>query len=90
MAIYVAAYDLHMPDRDYEPLYKYLRTFSYAHCIDSVWLLETTWTAAQIRDGMLKHMHEKDTILVIRAQFEAAWNEYGDCGPWVKSNQRKW
>jgi hypothetical protein len=91
MAIYVATYDLHQPDQDYEPLYTFLRSFKrYAHCIDSVWLLDTSMTPDRIRDGMRKHMHERDTILVIRAQEEAAWSNYGDCGNWILSENRRW
>jgi len=91
MAVYVAAYDLHKPDRDYEPLYEYLKSFdSWAHCIDSVWLLDTNKTATDIRDGMLKNMHNRDTILVIRVNKDAAWNAFGDCGNWVLSDDRNW
>jgi len=90
MAVYLASYDLHKPDRDYEPLYEYLRTFSYAHCIDSIWLLDTSETAQSIRDGMLANMHEKDTILVVRLEYEAAWNQYEPCGAWILSSDRTW
>ena len=90
MAVYLATYDLHKPDRDYEPLYEYLETFTYAHCIGSVWLLDTDESAATIRDGMLENMHEKDTVLVIRAQEESAWHEYGVCGDWILDSARTW
>jgi hypothetical protein len=90
MAVYVATYDLHKPDRDYEPLYVYLKQFAYAHCIGSVWLIETTLTAAQLRDGMLANMHEKDTILVMRLQYDGAWHNYVECGKWILDSERKW
>ena len=90
MAVFLASYDLHKPDRNYQPLYDYLETFNYAHCIGSVWLLDTNLTSAEIRDGMQKHMHEKDTTLVIRLQYEAAWHNYEPCGAWILDDARNW
>jgi len=90
MSVYLASYDLHKPDRDYQPLYDFLKTFNYAHCINSIWLLDTDWTASSIRDGMKENMHEKDTILVVRLLKNAAWHEYEPCGAWILDSNRTW
>jgi hypothetical protein len=44
MAVIMATYDLRKPDHDYQPLYNYLKTFTYCWRIESV-------SAVTVSDG---------------------------------------
>lgn len=89
MAIMIVTYDLRKPDRDYKPLYDYLESLTYCWHIESVWMLDTNLSCAEIRDGMKGHMHEKDRIFV--AQLQKHWSAFNyDCSEWLKDASRNW
>lgn len=89
MAIYAATYDLHKPDHNYQPLYDFLQQFTHCHHISSVWLIDSDWSAEQLREGMRKKMHDIDTIFVVRlARDWSSWNF--QCANWLNDSSRNW
>ncbi len=75
MNIHLVSYDLRAPGRNYQNLHDYLDSFpSWAKPLESVWLIETTLTAAQLRDGAVKHIDTNDQIFVVEVTKQpAAW-----------------
>lgn len=74
MAIYIVSYDLRAPGRNYEPLYKALKsTGTYAHPLESFWLVEAELTAAQVRDALKAHLDKNDGLAVIEFTPSADW-----------------
>jgi hypothetical protein len=90
MAVIMATYDLRKPDHDYQPLYNYLKTFTYCWRIESVWLLDTNKSPEQIADGMWAHVHNP-TDKVFACQLQQNWTSYSfPCSVWLKSTDRTW
>ena len=86
MKTYAVSYDLRQPGRDYEALYVALKSYgTYWHVLESVWILRTSRSAAQIRDHLTSQMDGNDQLIVAGLDGEAAW--YGftvDGGNWLK------
>lgn len=66
MPQYVVSYDLHQTGRDYERLKKGLAALQEtAKLLESVWLVNSNLTAAQIRDHLKGYCDNNDSIAVI-------------------------
>lgn len=65
MTKFVLTYDQRATHHDYSNLYKLLHSWSAAHLQNSVWLADINGGAVAIRDAMLSHMHQDDTVAVI-------------------------
>lgn len=62
----LVGYDLHRPGQDYEDLIEYLETMpSWWHHLDSTWIIEAHFSAAELRDKLKTFMDDNDTVLVI-------------------------
>jgi hypothetical protein len=62
------SYDLGQPETsgDYGKIGKYLRTFaSYLKPLESFWMVQTTKSAAQVRDDLLTLLDANDKLLVM-------------------------
>jgi len=89
MAIYVFSYELRKPHKDYASLYAYLRQFTHCHHQTSTWFLDSTQTAAEIRDGATAHIDSNDTVFVGRLQGNwASWKS--GCSDWLNDSARRW
>jgi len=90
MAILLVTYDLKKPGRNYEPVWNYLKQFTYCKGLESVWLLDTTMTTAQVRDGMLSLVDNNDRVFVCRIQNQS-WASYNmPCSDWLNDSRRNW
>lgn len=91
MAIILVTYDLKNPARSYEPLYEYLRGYSYCKGSEYVWLLDTSASCQQIRDDLKQRSDKTDKIFVARlaSRTWASFN-FGPCGEWLKQEGRGW
>ena len=89
MAVILVTYDLRKPDRNYQPLYDYLKKFTYCWHVESVWMVDTTMTTAAIRDGIKAHIDQNDIIFVVRLQRDWASWRY-DCADWLNDSSRNW
>ncbi|WP_439592385.1 hypothetical protein [Microbacterium sp.] len=80
MTSYLVSYDLRAPGRNYDDLLKYLRSLPYsAKPLESLWLVETTMTAVELRDSLSRLVDKGDGIMVAKTSGEAAWrNVDGD------------
>ncbi|OLP00205.1 hypothetical protein BVU76_21695 [Mycolicibacterium porcinum] len=67
MAHFVVTYDLSTPGRDYNRLFTYLKRFSHAKPVESVWVIETSKSAAALRDEMKMYVDSNDKIFIIKA-----------------------
>jgi hypothetical protein len=52
MAVLLVTYDLRTPGKGYAPVHPYLKQFTNCKDLESVWLLDTNLTAAQVRDAL--------------------------------------
>jgi hypothetical protein len=89
MAVLLVTYDLKKPGRDYKPVHDWLKKFTYCKDLESVWLLDTNWTPAQVRDELQKLIDANDKMFVIRLQRSWAARNFG-CGDWLNDSQRNW
>ncbi|WP_206495098.1 hypothetical protein [Microbacterium sp. KRD174] len=67
MATYLISYDLVGPNRDYEAVKDHIRSTygTRAKPLESVWLVKTDKSAAEIRDALKEHVDSNDKILVV-------------------------
>lgn len=64
--ILLVTYDLNVPSKNYEELYKVLKTASsWWHYLDSTWLLYTNDTVSSWCDKIRKVTDENDVFLVV-------------------------
>jgi len=86
MACYIISYDL-VSDRDYESLYKAIKSYgTWAHITESTWAVVTNQNATQIRDYLLKFVDADDRIFVVRSGSAAAWKNVICKNEWLKGN----
>ena len=74
MKVYQIDYDLRK-NRDYQALYDRIKAYpAWCRPLESTWVIQTTQSAAQIRDYLLGALDSDDGLLVTRLSGEAAWN----------------
>lgn len=74
--IFIVSYDLNRPGQDYPNLYETIKTLgSWAHPLESTWLVDTTMTAKMIFDTLWAQMDRNDKLLVARMQ-EHWWGSF--------------
>ena len=65
--LYCISYDLIAPGRDYEELYKAIKSFSaWWHQTESVWFVKSSNDAAVIRDYLKQSIDTNDKLFVIQ------------------------
>lgn len=85
MNTYLISYDLIRPGKDYTHLIAHIKSYTWAHPLESVWLIKSTLTAEQVRNAARSHMDANDKILVIDITSRAtAWaNLPQDVSTWI-------
>lgn len=67
MGVYSISYDLRNSDKDYEGLYKAIKSrYSWCHSLESTWLIETYDTAPTIFNNLKSHIDSNDLIFISR------------------------
>jgi len=88
MPVQLITYDLRKQGRDYATLYEEIKKIGpWWHCLESVWLVDTTHSCAQIRDRLKQHIDTNDDVVVLR--LSGSWATYGlsdDCNQWFRNN----
>ncbi len=88
MPLFMIGYDFHSPDeKSYDQLFTTLETLGTAFwdCLEATWLIETTKTAAQIRDEIKPYLRPGDRLLVMRCGEDAAWLGFEQvCKTWLE------
>lgn len=61
----MVSYDLHRkPESNYENLIRWLVASKAERILYSQWLIETTWSAVQVRDACRQHIASDDLLMV--------------------------
>lgn len=87
MAAYIVTYDLKKSGQNYTCITGKLEKYpAYWHMQGSVWIIESTKTAAQIRDDLVACLDQNDNLFVGKLSGEAAWQGFTTKGTnWLKS-----
>ncbi|KRC79958.1 hypothetical protein [Sphingomonas sp. Root241] len=81
MPAYIVGYDLDQPNQQYDCLKKKLEAYGTQWRFQqSVWLIDTSDSAATIRDNLKSCLDSGDKLFVGRLAGEAAWQGYSDKG----------
>jgi hypothetical protein len=87
MSCYIVSYDLLKPGRNYDGLYKAIKSYPrWARVNESVWAVVTNNSAVQIRDHLVGQLDTNDRIFVIKSGVEAAWRNSKCKNEWLKEN----
>jgi 23S rRNA pseudoU1915 N3-methylase RlmH len=90
MRTFLISYDLRVPEtsEDYKKLIAYIKTFSWAKLLYSVWLIQTEKTVAQIRDELKQETDANDRAIVIDVTGcnWATSNVAKEVTDWMKAN----
>ena len=71
----IITYDLRKAGRNYDELYKYLRSYNNLIAItESVWCVSTTKTCSEIRNELCAITDSNDGIFVAELTGTAAWH----------------
>jgi hypothetical protein len=91
MAIYIVSYDLKQPGQVYEPVWEYFKKFNRCKPLESLYLIETSKSAGQVRDDIHALIDRNDKLLVIQVTHSADWAgaKFG-CGNWLNDPARQW
>lgn len=90
MAILLVTYDLKAPGRNYQPLYDYFKQYNRCKGLESVYLIETTKTTAQVRDELKPFRDSNDVIFI--AKLSGSWGSlnFKGCADWLNDPARDW
>lgn len=67
MAVYLITYDLKKPGQNYGNLYEEIKSLGdWAHYLESVWFVDTSFTSTQIRERLLPHIDQNDNLFICR------------------------
>lgn len=89
MAVYLISYDLVGPETSasYEQLIAHIKGLgAWAKPLYSQWLVDTTASAAEIRDGIRRYLDTNDRVLVVYVS--TPWASLGlaaEVADWMKS-----
>lgn len=76
MKTFTVSYDLRKPGRDYAPLLARLRALGAIRPLESYWVLKGTFTAAALRDDLIKCIDANDGLLVLDVDTQQwAWQK---------------
>lgn len=77
-------YDLHKPEKDYEKLFDALKTYSWAHPLDSVWFLRTEKSVSEIMKHLKQFIDSDDGIIVVSVDDWSVLNIGQEVVSWLK------
>lgn len=87
MTSMIIEYDLRSPGRNYDELYKAIKSYSvWAHITESTWFIKTSESCVQVRDKLLAHMDGNDRIFVAVLTGAAAWSNVLCDSEYLKKN----
>lgn len=87
MTSVIIEYDLRSPGRNYDELYKAIKSYGvWAHITESTWFIKTSESCVQVRDKLLAHMDGNDRIFVAALTGVAAWSNVLCDSEYLKKN----
>lgn len=72
MAFYAVSYDLHN-QRNYPPVWAKLESWGATRILETLWLLDSTLSAVQIRDALVAIVDNDDSIVVVEIKSGSCW-----------------
>ena len=89
MSAQLISYDLRRPGQNYPDLFAAIKSIDATcwHCLESVWIVKTGLTSAQVRDRLRSHVDANDKVLV--ASLGGDWGTHGldkSCNDWLREN----
>jgi hypothetical protein len=88
MAVQIISYDLRQPGQDYTGLFDAIKALgSWWHCLESVWLVDTSLAGQQVRDALRAHIDANDSLMV--ATLGGNWATLGlsgKCTGWLREH----
>lgn len=83
---YIINYDLNK-EKNYDELIKAIKSYgNWAKILLSCWAVVTTKSAQEVRDHLLQHMDNDDSIFVVKSGREAAWRNVICDSKWLQDN----
>lgn len=88
MHSYAISYDLIGPNRNYDNIIEAIKSYgTWAHINESLWIIRSSKTSAEIRDHLKQKVDTNDKILVVQLTGVGAWlNLSPDMNNWLKNN----
>lgn len=88
MAVQLISYDLKKPGQAYRDLHEAIKAHGgWWHCIESVWLVVTDLTSAQVRTRLTPHLDANDRLLVAEVGSDwATWGLSDECVTWLRNH----
>lgn len=72
MAIFCVSYDCHKV-RDYQALWTALEESGGVRLLESLWLISLDWTAVELRDAIMIHLDNDDSLAVLELDASKGW-----------------
>lgn len=89
MAVILVTYDLKKVGQNYQGVHEYLNQFTHCKGLESVWLLDTQRSPAEIRDGLKRYVDTNDVVFVTR--LVQSWGSLSfKCAEWLNHSSRTW
>jgi hypothetical protein len=88
----IISYDLSKPGRDYSGLIDAIKKLGgYAHILDSVWIVDTSYSPPDVRNTLKEHLDTNDQLMVIELKNHWAGTGFSEeIYNWLKSSSRSW
>ncbi len=87
MNVYLITYDLNSPGQKYDCLYEAIKKSfpTYWNCMNNIFIIQTSYSAIQIRDYLDKCIDGNDKLLVASLGKEVAWQGLNkNCSDWFE------
>ena len=90
MSLLLISYDLRAPGRNYDDVYKQLKSYdNWWKNLESVWIVVTSKSPSQVRDDLKVLVDSNDKILVVDISDQSsAWRGFSDSGSKWLHNHR--
>lgn len=87
MASFIVSYDL-IANKNYDELYEAIRNYkTYAHVLESVWIIKSSTSSSDIRDNLKSYMDSDDKLFVAKLNGESAWRNLDkEISDWIHKN----
>jgi hypothetical protein len=86
MAVYIVAYDLNKPNKDYRPLITALEGMTHCKPQKSLWFIQSSGTVKALRDLLSAYLDSDDTLLVSLVTKDAwASSNMANCAKWLQA-----
>jgi hypothetical protein len=81
---YLVTYDLNEPTQNYDDLFDAIKAHrSYIHAMKSVWFIETSKKASEVRDDLSDYTSSNDELFVSKITAWASNNVDSEATSWL-------